>query len=228
MKPRLVFSAPHAFLPVQLFDELRSRFDVEIVYGVPLEQQLARLETARVWVVSTAPERFLGPDVFDRCPSLDVVATPSTGVTHLDAEYLRQRGVRLLTIRDSPVIEQIRASSEFTLALLLALVRRLPTALREASEGRWRENEAVLRGNELARQNARCCWLRPNWAQHVRVWARARHADACKRPVPQRLRGPYATSRARRPAYGIGRRLHVRAPEPRDARLLRSRIDSRQ
>jgi phosphoglycerate dehydrogenase-like enzyme len=149
MKPRLVFSAPHAFLPVQLFGALRSRFVVEIVYGVPLEEQLARLETARVWVVSTAPERFLGPDVFDRCPSLDVVATPSTGVTHLDAEYLRQRGVRLLTIRDSPVIEQIRASSEFTLALLLALVRRLPTALREASEGRWRENEAVLRGNEL-------------------------------------------------------------------------------
>jgi D-3-phosphoglycerate dehydrogenase / 2-oxoglutarate reductase len=149
MKPRLVFSAPYAFLPDGLLGVLRDRFDVEFVYRQPLQAQLERLADARIWVVSTAPERYLGSDVFDLCPKLDVVATPSTGVTHLDVDYLRRRGVQLLTIRNSPVIEQIRASSEFTLALLLALVRKLPAALREAREGHWRENEEVLRGNEL-------------------------------------------------------------------------------
>jgi phosphoglycerate dehydrogenase-like enzyme len=149
MKPRLVFSAPYAFLSESLLGRLRDRFDVEFVYRQPLALQIERLADARVWVVSTAPERYLGSDVFDRCPKLEVVATPSTGVTHLDPDCLRRRGVQLLTIRDSPVIEQIRASSEFTLTLLLALVRKLPAALREAREGHWRENEAALRGNEL-------------------------------------------------------------------------------
>ena len=148
-KRRLLFSAPFEFLPAELLASLEDVFEVAYVYGKPLDAQLDSLEGAHAWLVSTAPERFLGRDVLTRGLILEVVATPSTGWTHLDREYLDQKGISLLSLRGSRGVEDIRASSEFTFALILALLRKLPVALGEARAGRWRGNEAVMRGNEL-------------------------------------------------------------------------------
>jgi len=148
-KPKLLFSAPHLFFPQELKASLSAHFDVHYLYGHPFKEQLESLKTAQVWVVSTAPERFLGPKVIDVAAKLEVLATPSTGWTHLDKDYIESKGLTFLSIRGAETIDSIKASSEHTFALVMTLLRKFPTAVNEVREKRWRENEALLRGREL-------------------------------------------------------------------------------
>ena len=58
-------------------------------------------------------------------PALRVIATPTTGLNHIDlAHEADRRGIRILSLRgETAFLEQIFATGEHTLALILALVR---------------------------------------------------------------------------------------------------------
>ena len=81
-------------------------------------------------------------------PSLRVVATPTTGVDHIDTAALVGRGARLVSLRgETEFLESIRATAEHTWALLLALCRRLAAASHDVTRGRWRREPYL--GSEL-------------------------------------------------------------------------------
>jgi phosphoglycerate dehydrogenase-like enzyme len=87
--------------------------------------------------------------VLDRAPALALLATPTTGVTHLDEAALAARKVDLLTLRgERALLDRIPATAEHTVALLLAQLRRLvPAAEHAAGGGRDRD---AYRGREVA------------------------------------------------------------------------------
>ncbi len=88
-------------------------------------------------------------EVLDAAPALRLVATPTTGVTHLDEEAIATRGVQLCTLRgERDLLERIPATAEHTVLLLLALLRQLvPAADHAAAGGRERDR---FRGREVA------------------------------------------------------------------------------
>jgi D-3-phosphoglycerate dehydrogenase len=70
--------------------------------------------------------------------NLRVVATPTTGLNHLDLDEARRRGVLVLSLRgETAFLDDVRATAEHTVALLLALLRRLPAAAAHAAGGGW-------------------------------------------------------------------------------------------
>jgi D-3-phosphoglycerate dehydrogenase len=80
---------------------------------------------------------------------LRVIATPSSGVDHLDLEAMRERGIALVSFQsDIGFLNHVTASAEMSWGLLLAVVRRLPWAFDAARGGDWARDQ--FRGHQLA------------------------------------------------------------------------------
>jgi phosphoglycerate dehydrogenase-like enzyme len=88
-------------------------------------------------------------EVLHAAPRLALIATPTTGVTHLDEAAIAARGIELRTLRgERELLDRIPATAEHTVLLLLALLRGLvPAAEHAAAAGRDRD---AFRGREVA------------------------------------------------------------------------------
>jgi len=64
-----------------------------------------------------------------RCNNLKYLCSPTTGLNHIDLEALRERQVRLLSLRgEKDFLKTIRATPEHILGLTIALLRNYATA----------------------------------------------------------------------------------------------------
>jgi D-3-phosphoglycerate dehydrogenase len=86
--------------------------------------------------------------VLDAAPRLQVVATPTTGLTHIDVEEAGRRGIKVVSLRgETEFLSAVRATAEHTVALILALLRRLPESAAHVRNGGW--NRDLFQGGEL-------------------------------------------------------------------------------
>ena len=86
--------------------------------------------------------------LLESAPRLRVVATATTGLDHIDLKAAKERGVEVLSLRgESEFLRGVVAAAEYTWALLLALVRRVPAASVAVRRGEWDRDS--FRGREL-------------------------------------------------------------------------------
>jgi D-3-phosphoglycerate dehydrogenase len=87
-------------------------------------------------------------DVLAAAPRLRILATNTTGLTHVDLDACAARGVQVVCLRgETDFLKDIHATAEHTLALVLALLRRLPAAFRHVESGGW--DRDPFRGGEI-------------------------------------------------------------------------------
>lgn len=87
--------------------------------------------------------------LIERCTRLKVVCTPSTGLDHLDLDALRRGRIELLSLRgENEFLSSITATAELAWGLLLAVVRRMRSAVRLSNEGVWARDSC--RGQQLS------------------------------------------------------------------------------
>jgi D-3-phosphoglycerate dehydrogenase len=87
-------------------------------------------------------------EVMAAAPSLRIIVTPTTGLNHIDLEEAERRGIRVLSLRgEIDFLKNIRATAEHTLALMLALLRRVPAAAAHTRAGGWSRD--LFKGHEL-------------------------------------------------------------------------------
>ena len=77
--------------------------------------------------------------VFAACPTLKMVSVWGTGVDNFDLESAGRRGI---TICNTPGVNAF-AVAEHTIALMLAVARRIPRIDREMREGKWPREQLV-------------------------------------------------------------------------------------
>ena len=86
--------------------------------------------------------------VLKKASKLKVIVTPTTGLDHIDTEYARKKGVKVLSLQgETEFLRSVSATAEHTWALLLALIRRIPWAFSSVLEGKWDRDS--FRGTEL-------------------------------------------------------------------------------
>ena len=123
-------------LPGKALERLRERgLMVEVHRGLllPREELLKRVEGA-VGLIPTVEDR-IDAEVMDRAgPGLRVIACYSVGVDHVDLEAARARGIR---VTNTPGV-LTEATADFTLALLLAVARRVVEGVDYAKAGLWK------------------------------------------------------------------------------------------
>ena len=109
------------------------------------------------WICHPSPEYIINEEVLGNAKNLKVIATPSTGTTHIDLEFCSKKNISVLPITFSQDFNNIKASSEFTFLLCLVALRKLTKALKNIKLGHWRNNEDNFRGHELInKQVAKC------------------------------------------------------------------------
>lgn len=90
-------------------------------------------------------------ELLDRFPRLRCLATPTTGLTHVDVEACRARGVEVVSLGDCrEVIDAVSSTSELALGLIIALLRHIPAAHADVVfAGRWERDR--FRSRQLNR-----------------------------------------------------------------------------
>lgn len=87
-------------------------------------------------------------EVFDRATNLRFIASPTTGLNHIDLEEADRRGVGVISLRgEVDFLRQIRATAEHTMALIFSMLRNLTDAIEDVQAGHWDRDR--YRGREL-------------------------------------------------------------------------------
>jgi len=112
----------------------------------PFEEFDARLPVADAIV--TGLEVYLRRPVLERAERLQVIASRTSQLRHIDLEAAEQRGIDVLFIDPAdPLLRETPSTAEETMALVLGLARRLPWAFDALRAGRWTRSEHA--GTEL-------------------------------------------------------------------------------
>src|SRR3990167_8340979 len=72
----------------------------------------------------------------DEMPNLKIIASPATGYNHLDIEYARKRGIKIISLRGrTSFLKNIPSTAEETMALIFALARNIPASFDDVKKG---------------------------------------------------------------------------------------------
>lgn len=90
-------------------------------------------------------------EVINAGQPLKIIVTATTGLNHIDLQEAARRGIQVLSLRgEAEFLQDIRATAEHTVALILALLRQIPAAFTHVQEGGW--NRDLFKGRELHRK----------------------------------------------------------------------------
>jgi D-3-phosphoglycerate dehydrogenase / 2-oxoglutarate reductase len=151
LKEKLLVSAPVEFVP-GLTEYMEEEFECFFSYQFNEAQikNLLKDNDFIGWVVSPCPTYDIDAKLFDLCPSLKIVSTPSTGTNHINFKDASKRKINIFSLKGTTVVEEIKASSEFTFNLLISTIRKTPYAFQGVLRGEWRTTENKYRGRELS------------------------------------------------------------------------------
>lgn len=84
----------------------------------------------------------------DKMPNLRVIGWQGTGLNHIDIAVLKERGIKLISLRGRKgFLKNIPSTAEETIGLILALVRNIPWAFDAVKNGSW--SRMPWRGRQL-------------------------------------------------------------------------------
>jgi D-3-phosphoglycerate dehydrogenase len=99
------------------------------------------LHEAEIVLVRSATK--VTPEFVDSAPNLKLVIRGGVGIDNIDVEYCEKKGI---TVQNTPEASAI-AVAELTIALMLAISRKIVYAHNTTKAGEWRKKE--LKGTEL-------------------------------------------------------------------------------
>jgi len=133
-RPRVVVADP--IHPAGI-ERLRAAAEVEVAIGLPPEALRERLATADALVVRS--ETQVTAELLAAAPRLQVIARAGVGVDNVDVAAATERGIVVVNSPEGNTI----AAAEHTIALLLALSRKIPQATASLRAGEWRRTDFV-------------------------------------------------------------------------------------
>jgi D-3-phosphoglycerate dehydrogenase len=90
----------------------------------------------------------VGGEILDKFPDLKILVTATTGHDHIDIDELNKRGIQLKSLRgETQFLNTIPSTAEHTWALMMSLIRNIPSANDHVQKGFW--NRDLFRGYQL-------------------------------------------------------------------------------
>ncbi|GIV59251.1 phosphoglycerate dehydrogenase [Rhodocaloribacter litoris] len=105
--------------------------------------EVLRRHAARAdgWIIRSGTR--IGADLIEAAENLKVIGRAGVGVDNIDVEAATRRGILVINAPDGNTI----STAEHTVAMLLALARRIPQANASLREGKW--DRKSFQGSEL-------------------------------------------------------------------------------
>ncbi len=146
---RILFSASTEMLSESDRSLINSRCEISCVIDLVDLEVISKRDEYKVWVVHPCPSFKITAAILDYIPNLETIVTPTTGTTHIDVVGLEKIGIKVIGLKDSEVVKEIKASSEFTFIHILNVLRKFSNSIDHVKNGRWREGDNELRGHEI-------------------------------------------------------------------------------
>lgn len=128
-------------------DILQLLGDVREVECTTREMLIKQIEDVDVLIVRLA--HMIDAGILEKAKSLKVIVSATTGLNHIDLNAATERGIDVLSLKGEwNFLRQITATAEHTWALLLALVRKLPSAVSHVRENGWDRDQ--FQGRQLS------------------------------------------------------------------------------
>lgn len=144
MKPSILVAESSSFSP----EAVRFLEDTGNVVLADLDRHSLLSAVADVDILWVRLRHRIDRQVFQAAPRLRVIATPTTGLNHIDVAEAERRNVHIISLRgETKFLQNIFATAEHTIALILGLLRHLPAAHQHVINGRW--NRDLFVGREL-------------------------------------------------------------------------------
>ncbi len=107
------------------------------------------------WICSPSPKYKIDHKILNYAKKLKLIVTPSTGSTHIDIKNCIKNKIKIITLKNSKIINSIKASSEYAFTLMLSTIRFLPNAIKVLENNEWRNKkvESHLRSFEFKNKN---------------------------------------------------------------------------
>ena len=136
--------APPVLAPSAVWPELAARAELDYHDTLPgSDERLIERIGATELVLNIRSSCKFTARVFEACPKLRLVSLWGTGTDHVDLAAAARRGV---TITNTPGVSAV-SIAEHTLALLLAVARRIPQVDAATRHGEWARGQSMeLRG----------------------------------------------------------------------------------
>lgn len=128
---------------------IESQCETKCIIDLVDLKHLGRRDEYNIWVVHPCPSFKISAEILDFLPNLETIVTPTTGTTHIDILGLEKIGIKVIGLKGSNVVNEIKASSEFTFIHILNVLRNFSKSINHVSKGRWREGDSELRGHEI-------------------------------------------------------------------------------
>lgn len=138
MKHELIFTEDSE-IEISLEEKLSDLFDLK--YGPFTRNELiSNVKTCSGVFVKL--KHNIDKEVIDSAEKLKFIATPTTGLNHIDIEYANKKNIKIISLKDeSELLNNITSTAELTWGLILSLTRYLHTAYQHVKEGHWDRNQ---------------------------------------------------------------------------------------
>lgn len=128
----------------EVFQELENRFEIlDFKENISIKEILKQVD---IFWFRLAHK--LDSTVLDKNTKCKYLLTPVTGIDHIDEKLCNELGIQIICLRgEVDFLKNVRATAEHTIALTLALLRKIHPAITDVQSGNW--NRDNFRGYEL-------------------------------------------------------------------------------
>lgn len=92
----------------------------------------------KVNILSAPLGFYIDGQYMDKCPNLKVIISNTTGIPHIDSDAAKIRNIQVCALHnEQEFLETITPTVEHTIGLILASMRRIPSAHLFACSGQW-------------------------------------------------------------------------------------------
>ncbi len=99
---------------------------------------------AHYHILAIRVETKVDKELLDAAKQLKVIATATIGIDHIDVGYAKQKGIKVISLQGA----NTTATAEHAMALLLSLIRKIPSAYTSLLRGNWNREQYI--GTQLA------------------------------------------------------------------------------
>ena len=89
----------------------------------------------------TNPNRakiYLGHEILNSMPNLQVICTASTGTVHIDCTLAESRGIDIISLKDeTDFLSKVTSTAELAFTLMLTVIRKMIPATNDVINGGW-------------------------------------------------------------------------------------------
>lgn len=143
--------------PLHFIDKIKKEFlkidDCIFYYGATLDEIKKIIKSVEIWVTSPSPNYIIDDKILKYGKKLKYIISPSTGSNHISKNDCKKFKIKILTLRNTKIVKNISASSEYSFGIMLSLIRNIDQASQITKSGHWRDMEDYLRGFELQNKN---------------------------------------------------------------------------